>query len=271
MHWYLQSNYVEAATAALAWALQRTGRRIYDFSLMPGQSLPNPPGSPDEPHFFYGSTEMAKRVRKDAQWARGMADTAGCFDQRLWASKRGRDMLNQEVELTTFGALRSRRGAGSYFVRPVQDLKAFPGQVVVDNDLEPLARSRGTQGLKRHPDDLLVAVSPALEGIRAEYRTVVLNHQVRLASRYRAEGTVSPQAGMPPAVLEAAQNLARGWMPADLVVMDVAEVKGGQARIVEFNSVHTSGLYAIDAEAFAQLVEAWCSTSGRFSQRDRPG
>ncbi len=37
--------------------------------------------------------------------------------------------------------------------------------------------------------------------------------------------------------------------------MDVAVLRDGSARIVEFNAVHSTGLYDIDLEAFAAVVE----------------
>jgi hypothetical protein len=37
--------------------------------------------------------------------------------------------------------------------------------------------------------------------------------------------------------------------------MDVAVLDDGSARVVEFNSIHSSGLYAIDGAAFAEVVE----------------
>lgn len=60
---------------------------------------------------------------------------------------------------------------------------------------------------------------------------------------------------MPAHVLAAASRLAEGWQTARLNTMDVALLADGSFRIVEFNCIHSSGLYSIDGEAFMKTIE----------------
>jgi hypothetical protein len=154
----------------------------------------------------------------------------------------------------TLQALQARQQTQSFFVRPALDQKAFSGHVALNGDLSGIFRTRKAQ-FREQPIDLLLAVSPVVFGIHAEYRFVVLHHQVRLGSRYRLDGQLSLEALVEPHAWAAAQALAEGWMPASFIMMDVAVFSDGSARIIEFNSVHSSGIYHIRGEDFACLVE----------------
>jgi hypothetical protein len=251
MLFLLQNNYVEAMTGVLARALTRAGRAFHDFSLVPGEPLPEPPCPADLPRFYYGSTGMLRRLhRRQDVW---VFDNARALDQRECATHRAPDLLNGQVELLTLGQLQAQPFCRPYFVRPVLEQKAFAGQVIASADLAPLFRGR--HGIVHaHDESLLVAVSPVVDNIVAEYRFVVLGGKVRLGSRYRLDGTLSVSAKVPAEVWAQADQLAQGWLPAPFVVMDVALLADGRALLVEFNSVHSSGLYAIPGEAFAEVV-----------------
>jgi hypothetical protein len=254
MQWLLQDNYVETMTGRLAWALRRTGREIISFSLVPDKDFPQLDAEPSLPHFFYGSTGMLRRLRQSSAWGPYLFDTEQALDQRHWQVHRAADMLNPSFETLTLAELHAKPFTTPYFVRPVVAQKAFAGQVVRSQDLSSLYQGR--KGIVHaHPDDLLLAVSPVAEAIAAEYRFIVLDHQVRLGSRYRLDGQLSLSEDIPVLVWNQAQALAEGWLPAKFIVMDMALLSDGSARIVEFNSVHSSGLYAMRGEAMADLVE----------------
>lgn len=89
----------------------------------------------------------------------------------------------------------------------------------------------------------------------AEYRFIIYKGDVKLGSRYRLRGQPDVAAAVPSDVWSGAQAMARIWTPASFTVMDVAVLENDQLRIVEFNSVHSSGLYDINPESFAELVE----------------
>lgn len=252
MLFLLQNNHVDAMTGRLAFALRRSGFALHDFSLLPDKPLPDLSSgvSTDTPRFYYGSTGLLRRLH--ALDEPSVFDTPAALDQRIWQTQRA-DLLNPEAEVLTFGDLRARAFTAPYFVRPVCEQKAFAGQVVATADLSPLFQSR--KGIVRDlADDLLVAVAPVVDGIAAEYRFIVLNGCARLGARYRLDGTLSVSDSVPPEAWQWAHRLAACWLPAPFIVMDVAILTDGTARLIEFNSVHSSGLYAIRGEAFAELV-----------------
>ena len=262
MLWLLQDNFVDSMsgrmafdgiTSRMAFALRNSGRALHGFSLVPGEPLPELPLSPADPHFFYGSTGMAQRLLGEPEWAHGVFLHNDSLDQRAWLANRGKDMLNPTCEVMTLAKLEANTPAAPFFVRPVLVAKAFAGQVVRGRDLSGLYRAR--RGIMKELEpDLLVAVSP-LQDIEAEYRFVVYRHQVVTGSRYRLDGKLSLSAEIPAEVLVGASALAAGWMPHEFIVMDVARVAGGKLCLIEFNSVHSSGLYDIPLSEYIEAVE----------------
>ena len=263
MLWLLQSNYVDSMTSKLAWALRRLGRPLQDFGM--GFEPFNAAELCDasEPHFFYGSTGMLRQVQETPAHAANLFGTGAALDQRTWLEHRAADLLNADVEFIRLDDLLTRGiPVHPFFVRPAIDQKAFAGGVVEGQDMSPVYRGRRGR-VREQPDDLLLAVSPLVEGIVAEYRFVVLDGVVRLGSRYRHDNRLAPSAVVPGDVLAQAQRLARGWLPCRFTVMDVAVLSDGTPRIVEFNSVHSAGLYDIDPEAFVLLAEEASSKACR--------
>lgn len=258
MRWALQNNHVDGMTGRIAVALRQAGKDFEDFSLMPGEPLPEWRAEDDRGGaFFYGSVGLLQRMRGQPGWSRAVFGDDESLDQRVWTERRGEDMLNASVEIVELGSLRGRNLEGKWFARPAVDHKAFTGQVVERGDLSGLSRPR--KGMAReHPESLLVAISPARDDLEEEARFIVEGGEVRLGSTYRVEGQTVRQEVKEGALWDAARELARGWLPASLCVMDVVRLRGGGFKIVEFNSIHSSGLYAIDEKAFIQVVERAC-------------
>ena len=140
MHWLLQNNYVDSMTGKLAWALQRMGRTILDFSVLPDQPLPALPLAAGAPFFFYGSTGLLQRMRTMPYAKDYIFGESESLDQRLWQASLGPRLLNPTAQFLSLGELKKlvSKTTPPFFVRPVLDQKAFSGLVVSDGDLSPL-------------------------------------------------------------------------------------------------------------------------------------
>lgn len=256
MLWLLQNNYVSRLTAPVAMALRAHDRSFHDFSVVPGQPLPAFPVSSNAPHFVYGSTGLVRRLQELDGWRDALFLDERSLDQREWLLRRPNDMLNGESQVLPLQALTQDCPTTPFFVRPVELQKAFVGQVVLNGNLEPLFESRthGVAHRREQPLDMLVSVSP-VQNIRAEFRCLLYRGALVTASQYRENGTHAIRAGLPASVASGVQALAEGWLPSELTVMDVALLADDTLRIVEFNSVHSSGLYAMPLALFIDAVE----------------
>ena len=259
----LQNNWnrVEAMTARLARALRNSGRELFDFSVtdsIPDRLFEETSGT----RFLYGSSQMVRMAHADSRLSGDLFFEPEQFDQRTWVVHRQRDLLNGAGENITWEELRSVTAKEQVFVRPTFDQKSFGGALVgPDSAREWFAAAEERCGRLTGDSEVWVS-SP--KAISAEYRFIVLDHGPVAASLYRQNDTLVVSADVPEAVWDAARELASGWMPARLVTMDVGLLKAGEFRIVEYNSIHSSGLYMPDLVKVIEAVErAYCRPERR--------
>lgn len=259
MRWFIQNNYVTRITAALAIHLRTTQRDMLDFSVSSDTELPAhileaaAAGAGAGGHFFYGSTALERIIARQPALAIAQLQDLALLDPKVWGKHRPGEMLNAEVERMPLEALMRKTPRMAFFVKPATEQKAFTGMVITGGDLRPLfAGSRG-QDRKLDPA-LLVDASPVQELV-AEYRFVVAPGEVVSGSMYRErEHTVVRQVPADTA-RHLASHLVHGWLPSQLSVMDVAVLANGKTRIIEFNSIHSAGHYAMDKEKICLAVE----------------
>lgn len=251
MFWLLQNNHVELLTGPVAIVLRQRGTPFLDFSL--GSDLPEFDFDLKENYFFYGSTGLHKLACDEPSWRHAVLDVQENFDQRIWADNRADQMLNGKFDVMTFREFLDSSTDAPRFVRPIVDQKAFTGQVIVGEDFAELYKAKKGR-IKEQKGDMLVAVS-GVHDIVAEYRFIVRNNKPIVGSSYRVDGVANRSCDIPKDVYYAACEFAQGWMPASIAIMDVCKLRDGTFRIVEFNGIHGSGLYAIPPETFIDTVE----------------
>lgn len=260
MFWLLQNNFsrVAAMTSKVAVALRESGRDFWDFSSLSEDPLPHFPIPAGMPAFFYGSTQLIARLSRTPEWRGYIVQEADNLDLRAWVKHRSGEMLNETGETLTLGELEQRIRLGDapekFFIRPTLDQKLFAARVIAGAELATLGVGYDKVVRPLSPSKLVTISAP--QEISAEYRFFVHQHEIRLASQYRSADALAVSPVVPEYVLRGARVLAQGWMPSDLAVMDLAVLTTGQLKIVEFNNVHSSGLYAIEPLEFIGLVES---------------
>lgn len=168
------------------------------------------------------------------------------------------DMLNGEHILSAEEAIEfltdQQRGAGqTWFTRPSEDLKHYSGHVAEAGEIADQLKSmvdsfnRGEQGsYGLNPVTEVVLARP--KEISAEWRWFIVGGKVVSGSMYRAHGQLRKLRELDQAVINEAQSAADKWLPMDCVVMDTALVNG-EIKVVEFNTINSSGFYDNDVNA----------------------
>jgi len=54
---------------------------------------------------------------------------------------------------------------------------------------------------------------------------------------------------------DAARKFAEGWLPSQNIVMDIAELRTGEFKIIEFNSLNSSGFYCAEIDKIVVALE----------------
>ncbi len=208
----------------------------------------------------YGSTLFIQTVAK-LKW-RGLF-----FDlDRL----NYREALNNHPKMLNSGLftvpdairfLQNQPPTSKWFIRPSNDLKQFSGQVEQASVLWVWLESM----IAAPPDCGSYYMDPQLEvvicepkQISAEWRWFIVGGKIVSGSMYKAHNQLRKIRETDAAVVSEAQALADFWLPHDCVVMDTALV-GDDVRVIEFNTINSSGFYDNDVEAIFDALWKYCT------------
>lgn len=202
----------------------------------------------------YGSTTLCKTAAK-LGWT-GLFFNEKTFNVPMWNRQRD-DMLNFDAQtMSVEKALDFFKGVNperEFFVRPYDDLKTFPGEVVTAKEfagrIEALSCGYHTFGLGKE-----ISIS-TVKNILLEARFFIVDRKVVSGSMYRFKGQLRKQRADKDMEKEA-QEFADNWLPHDTCVMDLALLEGGQLKVIEFNCINGSGFYDNDIPAIAKAITA---------------
>lgn len=200
----------------------------------------------------YGSTGMTKRA-KVLGW-KGLFFNDATFRVEVW-NKNRTDMLNHDSITTTVkGAqmlLNGVSGDEVYFIRPMEDLKAFNGTVTTKAEIVRWMDSVESGNFNFHPETEIVIAPP--KNILAEWRYFVVDGKVIDGSTYKVRNQRLTIHETDKEVLEEAQRFADKWLPIDTCVMDLALTDDG-VKVIEFNCINSTGFYYNDLYSIVKAL-----------------
>lgn len=261
--WVIQTNLIALDQVQEIWdAAKNTGAEVREAIVIPFQDelgnedqLPSAIGQSDWVVIPYGSCKMNK-IAQARQW-RGTCFDAETFRADVWNNHRS-DMLNQSALFTTVTdaprALKDVDDDQEMFIRPLFDLKEFAGTVCAVREIKRWMSSTASGNFSFSADTPIV-IAP-LQNIQGELRAFVVDGQVVSASWYRQAGQLRPEKITDPDVLALIQERANDWLPHSCCAMDLALTDSGW-RVIEFNTINSSGFYACDISAIAKALTKW--------------
>ncbi len=129
------------------------------------------------------------------------------------------------------------------FIRPDDNDKSFTGRLVPEENFPKWYEETAEN---RPPSASLVVVSSPVR-IEAEWRFVIADRKVIAGSDYKSAGRLKLSSDyLRNAALFAEEVAAGPWQPRAIYSMDVAYSSDGLYRLVEINSINSSGLYRCD-------------------------
>jgi hypothetical protein len=199
----------------------------------------------------YGSIGWAKRFKK-SRFSRWIDYDEDGFAASTWGPILGRRAFSGGGELLSVRDAFERLVSGaSFHMRPDRDDKAFAGGVFDVGSWSETLAERGER-LGPHVMDLACWVSP-IRQIDAEIRCWFVGSELIDASFYRQNGTLEATRVEDKAVMRMASELGELYLPVGNAVMDIAQ-HGGEAYVLEYNPIHSSGWYAANVE---RVLGAW--------------
>lgn len=197
----------------------------------------------------YGST-LLTNLTAELGW-QGLHFDITKLNYRNFLANRD-DMLNDTVMTVQEAVeyLSSWNPSVKWFTRPSEDLKQYSGTVMESGEIIPWFKSMMAAvggGSYYMPPETDVVLSTPLD-ISAEWRWFIVGGKIISGSMYKAHGQLRKLRELDQAVIDEAQAMADKWLPMDCVVMDTALV-GDEIKVVEFNTINSSGFYDNDVDA----------------------
>lgn len=182
--------------------------------------------------------------------------TPGVFDENLdhqTLNKQYKEhMLNYDAKFYKLGE--AEKHWDKFFARPDGETKQFTGQVFSWDEFADWRKSIAK--IDRYStltlDDTIVMCP--VKTIYAEWRTFVVDGKVITGSMYKHGDRVIYSDMLPEYVLKFAQDMVNLWQPNRAFTLDVCETPEGM-KIVEINSINSSGFYACDMGKFVNAIE----------------
>jgi hypothetical protein len=203
---------------------------------------------PDGPVFAYGSTTL-QNVAENSGWNPGYFDAPEMLEA---IDHWGEHMLNYEAKVEEIGKMSIP--SGTFFIRPNDDGKAFAGTIMTHEEFDAWRdRILDIDGWTTVPADTKVLYAPVRQ-IHAEWRLAIVNGTVAASSMYRKNGKLKLEEGCPHEVQEYALARISEWEPRAGFIMDVCATEEG-LRIVETNSLSSSGLYLMNMNTYVDAIE----------------
>lgn len=235
----VQNNFVSSLTGPMAIEWRKRGLPIIDISY-DGETLPE---TSQEPVFVFGSVGLVKGALKHPTLSKWTFWEKHALGPEVWVESFGDRYLNRDGRCCYFHHAMAyylqhfRNDDDKVHIRPMLNDKLFNGDVYDINEFVKLDI----------PDDTMIFMS-SIKKITAEYRVWIIGGKVAAISQYRKFGKRNYMAS--PAELEEAETWAEiyagRFTALPHYVMDLAVVKGGNFKVIELNSINSSGWYAAD-------------------------
>jgi hypothetical protein len=259
MHWILHQNFLaETAWDRLITALDRfqIDYSIHGVTPKVGDLIPAPTLR-HQNVICIGSYSMRHTANRNG-WQPGIFDLfAQDFEQQR--SHWGQHMLNFNSVVC---AVEDAEWAGKpVFVRPAQDTKTFSGRVFTTAEFRDWQRSicdpQANHETSLTPQTVIQMSSPI--EIYAEYRFWIVKGKIVTQSLYKRGSQVVYGSDVDERLVAFVRDRMTEWLPHETFVIDVCDTANG-VKIVEINTLNSSGLYAADIQRLVLALEAAYTT-----------
>ena len=209
----------------------------------------------DEPIFTYGSYTLSKIV-----YNRGYRP--GAFISPLISLNHlldnyGDNMLNNDMRFFPLKEVIDNIGDEEFFVRPMEDTKSFTAEVTNKERFSDFVENiKGLgDGYSTVDMDTMVAISKP-KSIQQEIRFFIVNGKISTYSTYKIGDRVCYDGFVDRDAIDFVSALVGfgNWNPDIAYVIDVA-MSNDEPKILEVNSINSSGLYGIDTQKFIMSIE----------------
>lgn len=203
--------------------------------------------------FCYGSYSLSKHAVRRGYFSGAFISDNSDISNLI--KHYGRYMLNYDSWVTEFKSELYPKWE-TLFVKPNSDTKAFTAKVYTQEEFVQfrqgiLELAKGGYSTVT-PETMYVASTP--KNIEAEFRFFVVDGKVITYSQYVSGGRFYVHPQVDEYIVKFAQEMVDMYQPDRAFVLDVA-ISEGELKVIEVNSINSSGLYLIDVQKFIAAIE----------------
>jgi ATP-grasp domain, R2K clade family 3 len=202
-----------------------------------------------KPVIFYGATLLPILVQKLGIYSPGVYWNDDWWKPEHWIQNR-QDLLNQDIRIITFQELSNNWGK---FVSEPTFIKSNNVKILTGQVIEPEEHDSWLDEHILNPEDLL-CLSP-YQKIESEWRFWIVNGKLITGSYYKDNGCRITRKPITKEVWDIAEHFSEGWLPNPNIVMDIALLANGKYKVIEFNSINSSGFYNSQIRKVVESLE----------------
>lgn len=204
--------------------------------------------------FCYGSYSLSKHAVRRGYFPGAFISNNSSIDNLI--AKYGENMLNHDSVVIRFGDDDELvPNWDTFFIKPNEDTKAFTAEVLSREaflEFKHRIQAQGEEYSTVTKDTRVVISSP--KEIDAEFRFFVVDGKVVTYSMYKSGSTVYYSGRVDEYIVEFAQSMVDLYQPDRAFVIDIAITPDG-LKVIEVNSINSSGLYDIDVQKLVFSIE----------------
>lgn len=189
------------------------------------------------PTMWYGSTKIAeKSTFYKESW----------FDPNNWTHPER--LLNGEYSASTVENLLKSWPEEPTFIKPLK-IKQFTGFVIEPED--------ELWWKEEYPDISLNSeiILSKVQNIQQEWRFFIIDRKVVAGSQYRHNNMFRIYEKVEEKVWDVAQNWCDDGLPNKEIVMDICRLDAGEYKVIEYNSIASSGMYNCNVDEIVKAIE----------------
>jgi len=182
------------------------------------------------------------------------------FDENIFTNENclkqwGAHCLNSDAQIMSVEDAMKNLEDKQYFMRPVEDLKSFTGNLFEPGHLPSLLeRYSGYENNQFNSKSRIIVSEP--KKIIREWRNFIVDGQVISSSLYKENKKHKEELGAPTPAIQLCYNALSLYNPAKAFVLDVCELDDGFFYIVEFGCIHNCGFYKAGVEkVFSEFLK----------------
>jgi len=212
-----------------------------------------PPLPKDRMVVPFGCIEFVQEVRKMTDVSSTIFFDEEVFTNENCLNKWGSLCLNSDAQIMTVEEALSLEKDKQYFMRPIEDLKSFTGNLFTPGHLPSLLeRYSGYENNQFNAKSRIVVSEP--KNIKKEWRVFIVDGVVVASSLYKEDGKHKEALGAPSSVIKLCYNALDLYNPAKAFVLDICKLEDGEFYIVEFGCIHNCGFYSANVERIMDRI-----------------